>query len=51
MSKQVNTTLPDETYRRFKELSEKRGMSLSAFARHCIQVYLTAFVNKNNKKN
>lgn len=49
MSKQVNTTLPDETYRQFKELSEKKGMSLSALARHCIQVYLTAFGKKMKK--
>lgn len=50
MSKQINVTIPDATYSQLKELANQKGMSMSAFVRHCVQVYITAMKNKEKRQ-
>ena len=50
MSKQINVTVPDATHSQLKELADQKGMTMSAFVRHCIQVYIMAMKNKEKKQ-
>ena len=41
MSKRVNLTLNDEQYKTWKEIAEQKGMTLPAFIRQAVRVYIT----------
>lgn len=46
MSKRISASIPDETYNLMEKLAEDKGMSISAFTKHCITVYITAYAKK-----
>lgn len=46
MSKRISASIPDETYKLMEKLAEEKGMSISAFVKHCITVYITAYAKK-----
>ena len=50
MSKRISASIPDETYNLMEKLAEDKGMSISAFVKHCITVYITAYAKKLQQK-
>lgn len=48
MSKESRITIsvPENIKIQWQEAAEERGMTLSAFIRHCMSVYMTAFKKK-----
>ena len=46
----ISINAPDETYNLMEKLAENKGMSISAFVKHCITVYITAYAKKLQQK-
>ena len=46
MSKRISASVSDDLYSLMEKIAESKGMSMSAFIRHCITVYITAFSKK-----
>ena len=46
MSKRIQVTLSDNVYDKVVKLAEQREETLSAFIKHCVVVYLTAYEKK-----
>ena len=43
MSKRISASVPDELYNLMEKIAKDKGLSISAFVKHCLTVYVTAY--------
>lgn len=46
MSKRISASIPDELYSLVEKIAKNKGLSVSAFVKHCLTVYVTAYGKK-----
>lgn len=46
MSKRISASVPDELYSLMEKIAKQKGLSMSAFIKHCLTVYVTAYGKK-----
>ena len=46
MTKRISASIPDDLYNLVEKIAQQKGLSVSAFIKHCLTVYVTAYGKK-----